>query len=740
MSNKKNNNNKYTYVILTIIVFILIACISVEVYIYVKNSTKATSLNKLEYVGLLEDGTYYISKAPKNIKFQIDSNSNDSYILKDKNGNVVESKIINEKEKNFIEPIERYQEGKIYYLELTNTSFSEEKFKNAKKIKFKIEKQEKTDYSLSKDLKFISDNTEIVDINGTKTIKVNDNQYDVNDILIKGNENNFKEAYKIIEIKDGTAYLTNPEISDIYEDINLYKENKVDFRNIEINEEFKDNIKVAVKKSPLYQILNNESYAADTDVDIKINTSETSIKLDISIMVYANGKAFLGIPALKNHDVTFNYSIELSSNTITDIEKNRNANLDIALLEKIDFGIKVSPKQKIIEEKDNVEELAEEVLEKLIKELSISSMDSVGGSPRVTGLDYNMGIPGIETYFDIYFPVNYSLQIDLAYNQHIEIMQNIGFEMEENEDVETYSTISVANAESELSVLGKANIKAGLEVDIGMYFISKDIANMGIKAEMGIYGDAFITTKFNYKSSAPNMTADYTGQIEVGIYSKATASMGVNIFLQKASVTKVLEDTKKPILELGNSAKLKATINKIKDELRAENNVQIDEYTEKVIINKDVLNETNTNQEQGDTNTNTNINTNGNTNNNNQNSSISQGLTINEITDQINYALNNAIKETIEKDPDVLVTNFLERLDRRYTVLTTITLEDVTTPKKYVDPNTSLSYKHLYRSLVKNVDWLMIYDNTTKREFSARIFRMSNPPLAHCGTDCEVTP
>ena len=247
---------------------------------------------------------------------------------------------------------------------------------------------------------------------------------------------------------------------------------------------------------------------------------------------------------------------------ITDIEKNENANLDVALLEKIDFGIKVSPKQKVVEEKDKAEELAEEVLEKLIKELSVSSMDSIGGSPKITGLDYNMGIPGIETYFDIYFPVNYSLQIDLAYNQHIEIMQNIGFEMEDKENVETYSTISVANSESELSVLGKANIKAGLEVDIGMYFISKDIANMGIKAEMGIYGDAFIATKFNYKSSEPNMTADYTGQIEVGIYSKATASIGVNIFLQKASMSKVLEDSKKPILQLGNTAKLKATINK----------------------------------------------------------------------------------------------------------------------------------------------------------------------------------
>lgn len=735
MSKNNIKNNKSTYIILILIflILVLIACISFEIYFFIKNGKKSNSLSSLEYVGILEDGTYYIPKAPKNIKFQIDSNNSESYTIKDKDGNSVESKIINIKEKNYIEPINKYQEGKVYYLELINTNFSEEKFKEAKKIKFKIEKEEKTEYSLSKDLKFISDDMEVSNNDGKKSIIINEGEYSVNDILIKGNEKDFKNAYKVSEIKDGVAYLTNPEITDIYENINLYKENKVDFRNIKINEEFKDEIKVAVKKSPLYQILNNESYAADnTDVDIQINTTETSIKLDISITVYANGKAFLGIPALKNHDVTFNYSIELTSDMITDIEKNENANLDVALLEKIDFGIKVSPKQKVVEEKDKAEELAEEVLEKLIKELSISSMDSVGGSPRITGIDYNMGIPGIETYFDIYFPVNYSLQIDLAYNQHIEIMQNIGFEMENNEDVETYSTISVANAESELSVLGKANIKAGLEVDVGMYFISKDIANMGIKAEMGIYGDAFIATKFNYKSSEPNMTADYIGQIEVGVYSKATASIGVNIFLQNASMSKVLEDSKKPILQLGNSAKLKAVIGKIKDELSAENNIVIDDYTESVIIN-------NPNEKQKQDTSNANTNTNSNTNTNN-NSSTSQGLTINEITEQINFALNNAIKETIEKDPDVLVKNFIDRLDRRYTVLTTITLEDVTTPKKYVDPNTSLSYKHMYRSLVKNVDWLMIYDNTTKREFSARIFRMANPPLAHCGTDCEVTP
>ncbi len=101
----------------------MIACISLEAYIYIKNNSKSDSLNSLEYVGILEDGTYYISKAPKNIRFQINSNDTNSYILKDEKENIIETRIINEKGKNLIEVANNYNEGETYSLYLVNNIF-----------------------------------------------------------------------------------------------------------------------------------------------------------------------------------------------------------------------------------------------------------------------------------------------------------------------------------------------------------------------------------------------------------------------------------------------------------------------------------------------------------------------------------------------------------------------------------------------------------------------------------------
>lgn len=735
-SNNKSNtkNNKKLYAILIFIVIVLITCISVEAYIYIKNNSKSDSLNSLEYIGILEDGTYYISKAPKNIRFQINSNDNNSYILKDEKENIIETRIINEKGKNLIEAMNNYNEGETYFLELVDTNFAEERFKDAKKVKFKIEEPEKTNYTLSDKVKFISSDMEIQEKDGVKTIVLNNNEYRPNDILIKGNENEFNDAYKISEIKDGVAYLVAPQIAEIYEDIDLYKEYQVNFQNVEINEEFKDQIKVGVKKSALYQFLVNESYAADnTDVNITVDKGDNNIKIGITITVPASGRAFLGIPALANHDVNFNFTIDLTSNTITDIQKDSNVGLDVSITEKIDFGISLTSKENVVKDTEGIsEEEYEKVIKELIKQLQCSSMDTTEGDPRITGMKYNMGIPGIDVYFDIYFPVSLSMQVNLAYNQHIEFKQNMGIIMNEKEEVTPYSTIAMTSATSDFNMVGKAELKAGLGVNIGISFISKDIAHIGFSDEVGIYGDAFVTAKITYNNLNQDTNTDFVGKVEFGIYNKAQIDAEINIFFLKQDYNQVLEESKNPIIQLGNDQLVKEVVQTIENEAKVneqkQNTTNNQNQTTSSANNQSIVNSNNSNQ---------NINQNTNSaNESNQNTNI----TNQDLANQMNFALKNAIQETIEYDKDVLVKNFQERLDKRYRVIGAYSsLDNDFDHRKYIDPNTKLTYKQSYGSMVRSIDWLYIYDTNLDREYLIRVFRMADPPLAWCGSDSEIT-
>ncbi len=713
-------NNKKLYALLIFIVIVLITCISVEAYIYLKNNSKSDSLNSLKYVGVLEDGTYYISKAPKNIRFQINSTDNNSYILKDEKGNIIETQIISEKGKNLIESANNYNEGETYYLELVNTNFAEERFKDAKKVKFKIEEPEKANYTLSDKVKFISSDMEIQNQDGVKTIVLNNNEYNPNDILIKGNENEFNDAYKISEIKDGVAYLVSPEIAEIYEDIDLHKESKMNFEDIEVNEEFKDQIKVAVKKSVLYQFLVNESYAAEEpDIDIKIEKGDNdTIKLGISIVLPAGGESFLGISSLANHEVRFNFSIEISNNFITDIEKDENIDLDMSIKEKIDFSITLTSTTKLI---DETIDITDSVSHDLVKQLGSYGLDSTSGSPKLCGMDLGMGVPGIDIYFDIYFPINLTMQIELAYNQHIEIIQNIGVMTNENKETVPYSTVGVSSANTNFSIVGKANLKMGLEIDMGISFISRQFAHIGFSAETGLYGDIFATAKVSYDNLTKESESEFIGKIEFGVYNKAKMDAGIDIFFYSKDFSQTISDVKKPIYSYGNIQELQNIIASIKKEISSSNNQVSSNYsnTPNITTSEDTQNiDNNTDIDVG-------------TAILSEDSNV--GVTTNdtELQKMLADALNNAINEAAKADPDILVKLVQDNLDERWKILKIWSVETSGHILDWIDPNKTLSFKELTTYIAKSIDDLTVYDTVSGKEFSVRVFRTTDIPFVH---------
>ena len=132
---QKTKNKKIVKIIgFILLLIILMATVTSGVFLFLKKINEKETFAESLYVRILEDGTYYISKAKKDITFEIDSTDNPSYKLYDKNNNTVNNHVIEKNGRTFIKADEFYQEGETYTLELTDAKFKEESLKDAKKV------------------------------------------------------------------------------------------------------------------------------------------------------------------------------------------------------------------------------------------------------------------------------------------------------------------------------------------------------------------------------------------------------------------------------------------------------------------------------------------------------------------------------------------------------------------------------------------------------------------------------
>lgn len=551
----KNKTKSIKKIIVFVIFLILLATVvSSGVYLFLKENQRRDNISENTYIGVLEDGTYYIAKAKKNIRFQISDLDTNTYKLTDQNNNIVESKVIEQGNKKLIQANELYKEGETYTLELTETSFSEKKLKEAKKIIFKIEEKEKANYKLNEKVKVIENEVQLQENGEEKTIQIPNTTIEKDDIiLIKdiNNENNYKNAFKINNVENGIATVSEPEVAEIFDEFDLYNEEKVNFENLEIDKDFKDRVELAVKKSALYQFLINESYAADNvGVEAKIDVNGEQITIELLITAKANGQEFLGVKALTNHDLELKFIINLSCDMIVDMQKNTGLNLDIALKQGFEFEIKLESNSTILE---GVGELSDDQylksIQEIVAKLEGANEDKTQGKMRIGAIEVPTGITGVNAYIDVYFQTELALRINFTYNQKIEVIDHAGLIINKDTTMPYFNT-EVPKSDIEMSAYGKANIRIGPGFDVGVSIISKDLAHVGIGIEGGLYGDLFATMNTTYTTENSELNEKFVGELETGIYFKPKFSAGINIFFLKANYSKGLDEIKIPFLEI----------------------------------------------------------------------------------------------------------------------------------------------------------------------------------------------
>lgn len=554
MENKEKEKilkRKSTKIVFFVLILVIIAIgTSSGVFFYLKNkNNNDAQKNAAIYYAIFDDGTYYIPKAEPNIKFAIDSDDLNSYKLINSKNETVESNIVEYNGKKYIQANKKYIEGETYQLELDTANFTDEVLKETKKVEFKIKENQKSEYKMADDVVTIDHKN--IQIEDESKLKIQNEKLKEGQIILIEDGGNINNAYKISNINGEIATVVEPELSEIYDSVDLYKEGKVNFNHLKINENAELEIEKSIKESALYRFLTSEVYATAEVPKISLVTDGEEIGIEIELKFKADGEKKLGLDSLKQHDLVIKLSYKISTDYMVDVKKDFSMNYDMAV--KTTAGIEVELKSgnsylKGISDISDEEysKSVQEIVQKLQKEVPDVSENSID----IGAIEVPTGIPGINVYFDIYFQTQLSLQINLKYKGQIETIQHAGFVMNKNEK-RAYQNTSQTTSSHEFSVVGKAEIKVGIGLDGGISIINKDLAHAGVGVEFGAYNEYFATAKFEYtKGDTKDIDSGISAKIELGIYLKVKLDCSVDVLFFKAEYKADLQELKYPVFKI----------------------------------------------------------------------------------------------------------------------------------------------------------------------------------------------
>lgn len=555
---KKIINSKIKIIGIILLSLIGASVIGFGVFNYLKskeNTIDRTINNVAVYYGIFDDGTYYIPKANKDVEFPIKENNKDSYKLTDEDGKKVSSEIIKKKDNYYIKSKNSYEDGKTYNLELTDNTFNEKTLRETNKIQFKIEEKEKQEYELSDNTIYI--NQKNIDVIDDNTIKINKGNVKKNQIILVKDNDKVVNAYKITELNNDTASVETPEIAEIYDELDVYIEDKIDFSKLEINKNLGDQIAESVKKSTLIQYLVRDVYALDVinDKNLKISYENDNgvFKANVTVKFKADGKDKIGIEALKQHDLTLNFSFELSADYIAKIDKDNAFNFDMAVSKKSAVNIKLTSSNPYLSgiqgiSDEEYSKSIEEIVKKLQKEVPDVSKNSI----NIGAVEVPTNVPLLNVYMDVYFQCQLEIQTNLNVSTTEETIEHIGFVIGKDE-TKAYKNLSKDEGKFGITILGKEEIRVGVGLDVGVSFINKNIAHAGIGLEIGAYQEAFATATLDFESTNNHLNTNLIAKLEMGVYLTAKIDAGLDVKLFKKNFSKNLEELKEPIIQFGSS-------------------------------------------------------------------------------------------------------------------------------------------------------------------------------------------
>ena len=521
---------------------------------------------EIKYVGI-SNGTYYIMNASKKIAFEVDS-KDINYSLLDSNNEEVKSKIKKIEDKYYIVSNKSYKEGASYTLNLNNGKFLAPELSDATRVIFSIERDKVAEYKLYDDVKVL-DKYDVSKVGNKKTI---DTSYlgnlSTGDIFITSDSKGYNGVYKISSIDGDTALLKEPELAEVYEEFDFYDEIEIDFTNMKslVDDNSMEDVAyyddygkveavtlASFMETPVYQFLENETKKTGNDLEtgVKITPNGNKLDVEITVNVKANGKGFLGIDTLAEHDVGFKFTFELTSEFLVDIKKNESMNVSLSMTEVFDFEIKLS----LAASKEGFSELKDKEYDKtvsdIINRICGEKSDSASGRATLGAIEVPTSVPGLNLFMAVYFQVDIDLLMEATANERVTITESFGITSIDGNFV-TFSTISKPVSSYKLEAFGKLTAKVGMGIEAGISIISKDFANISFADEIGIYGEALAVIHSSFDSSSDKLNQYHGGMIECGFYMDLKVSASINVLFKKKLFSKEYEAIKEPFFKIGH--------------------------------------------------------------------------------------------------------------------------------------------------------------------------------------------
>lgn len=519
-----------------------------------------------------EENAYYLQKVDPYIIFRIDIDSaeeNSGYSLIDSNGNPINAKTerVSGNSFNILPPDQGYQAGERYTLLLAdNAHFHNDDLKNAKKLVFCVERSQQESYKFA-DSVIQLDNT----INEVEENKLNISTDGLKngDIVFGTNAENEYVAYKVNEILDDSTVITSvPALDEIFSELDVYGEYEWDISDIVSNPELEIEIAENVKKSNFFNALMITAYAEETppdrtvDVSITPDSKDNSINVKIKITLKPGKKGLFGIDELRNQEVCLTLTAKLGLMVKCNIQDITNWDVSATVTSgfswNVDITIYKTPETEkwkkdttlagLFFEEYEFDSLLDyhKYIDQITERLNEITADEVTGEIKL--FDWNLPIPAVPTLV-------FSAEIKLFSKFEMAAGINIGQETQTtytigmcfiNSKFDTYSNTYRFGEDIQLSLKGKAKVKAGIKVGIDFSVINKKIVDINLDPQVGLYAELYVTIPIANKDEITDDNFLYS-YFEPGVYFSASVKATLNIAVKKYEFKYELIEKKFPI-------------------------------------------------------------------------------------------------------------------------------------------------------------------------------------------------
>lgn len=474
-------------------------------------------------------GEYMLINAPTDLTLDVSLNTETSNIkVYDIYGEPASSPVeVSGKTAVISAPEGGYIKGEIYTVDVSNFgNFSNKEFDGAKKLTFVVQKKDTVNIEYKVDVKELSDKKAELE-NEKIVLKGSYNDGDI--IVVDADGNGVQETYKlqnvVVNENITEASYTVPKTDEVYEEIEVFYYDDIDFSKAEVDEEAVGDM---LEESGIIEIFTEEAYAAkdvlykaefDGKKNFKIEIKDPKDeKRTLTISFGIEDKALLKV---NKKTIYFDNTITVMSGAELKIKGDKDGSTEKSIRDAIE---------------NYVAKESEDLSESDYKKAIIPVTVPVAGPVAV--------------YIDLGASANFAVSTEFkaSIDAEVSFTQGIAYDLKKFKVKKVYADID-GGINAELMAKGELDAYAGLYLEAGAEIPS--LVSAGIRAEGGPYVDA--KGCFIIKTDLKDIDADGYYKVELGLRFKAKATIDP-IFVDEKTFK--LGEADKALFEKGNYLKL----------------------------------------------------------------------------------------------------------------------------------------------------------------------------------------